>query len=163
MHLKSPAIFFFFFLRIQFECFTWEIFVNLFKKFRQATNLHILNTYRLWLFNTGICSHDLKFHNRKNVIPAYIVNQPYVVKELCNSKQINVYLQLVKCQVECPCGICKMIICVYGEPQMITIICVTYGQNDFQIRTLIKQLLTKYQIFTNCPKFNIFTKMWPCA
>ena len=34
-----------------------------------------------------------------------------------------------------------------GVWQIVTIICLTYVQKDFQIQTLIKQLLTKYQIF----------------
>ena len=36
--------------------------------------------------------------------------------------------------------------------QIITIICVTHVQENFQIRTSIKQLLTKYQIFTKLPQ-----------
>ena len=36
----------------------------------------------------------------------------------------------------------------------ITIICVTYVQKDFKILTLIKQLLTKYQIFTKLPQIS---------
>ena len=35
-----------------------------------------------------------------------------------------------------------------GVWQIITIICVTYVQKDFKIRTLIKLLLTEYQICT---------------
>ena len=31
--------------------------------------------------------------------------------------------------------------------KIMTVICVTYVQKDFQIRALIKQLLTKYQFF----------------
>ena len=36
--------------------------------------------------------------------------------------------------------------------QIITIICVTHVQKNFQIRASIKQLLTKYQIFTKLPQ-----------
>ena len=36
--------------------------------------------------------------------------------------------------------------------QIITIICVTNVQQGFSIWTLIKQLLTKYQLFTKLPK-----------
>ena len=36
----------------------------------------------------------------------------------------------------------------YGLWKIITVICVTYVQKDFKIRTLIKQLLTKYRFFT---------------
>ena len=38
--------------------------------------------------------------------------------------------------------------------QIITIICVTYVQKNFQIQTLIEQLLTKYQIFTKLPQIS---------
>ena len=43
--------------------------------------------------------------------------------------------------------------------QIITIIYVTYVQKNFYIRTLHKQLFTKYQILTKLPKFHIFTKI----
>ena len=36
--------------------------------------------------------------------------------------------------------------------QILTIACVTYVQKNFQIRASIKQLLTKYQIFTKLPQ-----------
>ena len=39
-----------------------------------------------------------------------------------------------------------------GVRQIITIICVTYVQKNFKIRTLIKQLLTKYQFLTKLPQ-----------
>ena len=41
-----------------------------------------------------------------------------------------------------------------GMPRssLITIICVTHVQKNFQIRASIKQLLTKYQIFTKLPQ-----------
>ena len=39
-----------------------------------------------------------------------------------------------------------------GVLQIITIICVTYVQKDFQIQTSVKQLLTKYQIFKKLPQ-----------
>ena len=38
-----------------------------------------------------------------------------------------------------------------------SVICVTYVQKEFRIRTLIKQFLTKYQTFTKLPQ--ISTKM----
>ena len=50
--------------------------------------------------------------------------------------------------------------------QIFTIIWVTYAQKNFKIQTLIKQLLTKYQIFTKLPKISyihknhIFKKFW---
>ena len=42
--------------------------------------------------------------------------------------------------------------------QIITIICVTYVQNNFEIRASIKQLLTKYQIYTILPQISYFHK-----
>ena len=45
-----------------------------------------------------------------------------------------------------------------GVRQIITIICVTYVQKDYQIRALIKQLLTKYQICTKLPQISHFHK-----
>ena len=39
----------------------------------------------------------------------------------------------------------------YGVRKIITVIYVTYVQKDFQIRTSIKQLLTKYKFFTKLP------------
>ena len=36
--------------------------------------------------------------------------------------------------------------------QIITVICVTHVQKNFQIQTWIKQLLTKYQFFTKLPQ-----------
>ena len=47
----------------------------------------------------------------------------------------------------------------YGVWKMIAVICVTYVQKDFLIRTWIKQLLTKYQSFKKLPKFHVFTKV----
>ena len=41
-----------------------------------------------------------------------------------------------------------------GVWQIITIICFTYLHKDFQIQTFIKQLLTKYQIFTKLPQIS---------
>ena len=41
-----------------------------------------------------------------------------------------------------------------------TIICVTNVQNDFKIRTFIKQVLTKYQIFKKiAPNFTFSQKI----
>ena len=40
--------------------------------------------------------------------------------------------------------------------QIITIICVTHVQKNFQIQASIKQLLTKYQIFTILPQISHF-------
>ena len=48
-----------------------------------------------------------------------------------------------------------------GVWKLITIICVTYVQQDFQIQTLIKQLLTKYQIFTSW-EWILYQIIWPC-
>ena len=42
----------------------------------------------------------------------------------------------------------------YGVRQKIIIKCITYVQKDFYIRTLIKQLLTKYQSFMKLPKIS---------
>ena len=42
--------------------------------------------------------------------------------------------------------------------QIITIICVTHVQKNFQIQASIKQLLTKYQIFTILPQISHFFK-----
>ena len=42
--------------------------------------------------------------------------------------------------------------------QIIIIICVTRVQKHFKIRALIKQLLTKYQIFTILPQISHFNK-----
>ena len=44
----------------------------------------------------------------------------------------------------------------WGARWLIAIICVTYVQKGFQIRTSIKQLLTKYQFSRNCPKIQNF-------
>ena len=41
---------------------------------------------------------------------------------------------------------------------IISLICVTYVQKDFYIRTLIKQFLTKYQIFFKLPHISHFHK-----
>ena len=38
--------------------------------------------------------------------------------------------------------------------QIITIICVKYVQKNFYIPTLIKQLFTKYQLFTKWPQIS---------
>ena len=43
-----------------------------------------------------------------------------------------------------------------GVQQIITIICVTYVPKDFKIQTVIKQLLTTYQIFTKLPQIYFF-------
>ena len=43
---------------------------------------------------------------------------------------------------------------------LITIICVTHVQKDFKIRTLIKQILTKYQISTKLPQILPTHKNW---
>ena len=42
----------------------------------------------------------------------------------------------------------------YGVRQIITIICVTYVQKNFKIRTLIKQLSTKYQFLMKLPQIS---------
>ena len=42
--------------------------------------------------------------------------------------------------------------------QIITIICVTYVQKNFLNQASIKQLLTKYQIFTILPQISPFRK-----
>ena len=42
--------------------------------------------------------------------------------------------------------------------QIITIICATHVQKNFQIRASIKQLLTKYQIFKILPQISHFHK-----
>ena len=41
-----------------------------------------------------------------------------------------------------------------GVPQIITMICVTHVQKNFQIRTLIKQLFRKYQILKKLPQIS---------
>ena len=46
----------------------------------------------------------------------------------------------------------------YGLRKVITVICVTYVQKDFYIRTLIKQLLTKYRFFTKLPQISHIRK-----
>ena len=43
--------------------------------------------------------------------------------------------------------------------QKIALIHVTHVQNDFKIRTLTKQLLTKYQIFTKLPQISHIYKI----
>ena len=40
----------------------------------------------------------------------------------------------------------------YDARQIITIICVTYVQKNFEIWTLIKHLFTKYQFLTKLPQ-----------
>ena len=42
----------------------------------------------------------------------------------------------------------------FGVRQIITITRVTHVQRDFWIRSLMKQLLTKYQIFTKLPEIS---------
>ena len=42
--------------------------------------------------------------------------------------------------------------------QIITIICVTHVQKNFEIRASIKQLVTKYQIFMILPQISHFHK-----
>ena len=39
-----------------------------------------------------------------------------------------------------------------GVRQIITILCVTYVQKNFQIQTLMKQLFTKYQFLQKLPQ-----------
>ena len=46
----------------------------------------------------------------------------------------------------------------YGMQKIITVICVTYVQKYFKIRTLIKRLLAKYQFFTKSPQ--IFSEIF---
>ena len=46
----------------------------------------------------------------------------------------------------------------YGMRKIITVICVTYVQKDFWIRTLIKQFWTKYQFFTKLPQISHIRK-----
>ena len=46
----------------------------------------------------------------------------------------------------------------YAVLQIITIICVTHVQKNFQIQVSIKQLLTKYQIFLILPKNLTFSQ-----
>ena len=46
----------------------------------------------------------------------------------------------------------------YGLRKTITIICVKYVQKDFYIQTLIKELLTKYRIFTKLPQISYIRK-----
>ena len=41
-----------------------------------------------------------------------------------------------------------------GVRQIIIIACVTYVQENFQIRTLIKQLFTKYQFLKKLPQIS---------
>ena len=45
-----------------------------------------------------------------------------------------------------------------GVRQILTIICVTYVQKNFKIRTLIKQLLTKYEFLTKLPQISYIHK-----
>ena len=42
----------------------------------------------------------------------------------------------------------------YGVLQKITTKCVTYAQKDVKIRTIMKQLLTNYQIFAKLPQIS---------
>ena len=44
--------------------------------------------------------------------------------------------------------------------QIITVTFVAYVQKDFQIRILIKQLFTKYQIFTKLPQISQIHKIF---
>ena len=48
----------------------------------------------------------------------------------------------------------KLVETKYCVRKIITAIWVTYVQKDFEIRTLIKQLLTKYHFFTKLPQIS---------
>ena len=50
-----------------------------------------------------------------------------------------------------------------GVLQITTIICVIYVQKNFKIRNLIKQLLTKYQIFTKLSQISHIHKNRNCS
>ena len=56
--------------------------------------------------------------------------------------EICIKLKIVKVDTNC------------GLRQIIAIICFTYVQQEFSIRTLMKQLLKNYQIFTKMPQIS---------
>ena len=71
----------------------------------------------------------------------------FAVKNAKLEREIYIYLKIDKVEMKC------------AVLQIIIIICVTRVQKIFlKIQTLIKQLLTKYQIFTILPQISHFHK-----
>ena len=66
----------------------------------------------------------------------------FTVKNAELGREICIQLKIDKVKTKC------------GVRQIITMIRVTHVQKDFKIQTLIKQLLTKYQIFMKLPQIS---------